>query len=82
MGGGGKFPYPKWVFSPAGGWWHNPRRWRRNTIMVGLGLAVTGMLLTDFAGSNQKVYSPPSAQRFLDNEDPKKIYYSKYGKSM
>lgn len=31
MGGGNKFHYPKWVWTPTGGWWANPRNWRRNT---------------------------------------------------
>lgn len=32
MGAGGKFPYPKEVWSPAGGWWPYPAAWRRNTV--------------------------------------------------
>lgn len=31
MGGGRRFPYPKYVWSPAGGWWANPAHWKRNT---------------------------------------------------
>uniref|UniRef100_A0A1X7UGN9 Uncharacterized protein n=1 Tax=Amphimedon queenslandica TaxID=400682 RepID=A0A1X7UGN9_AMPQE len=30
-GGTKEFPYPKYVWSPSGGWWCNPRHWRRNT---------------------------------------------------
>jgi hypothetical protein len=30
-GGGGFFPYPKYVWSPAGGWWGNTKHWRRNS---------------------------------------------------
>ena len=33
MGGGHHFEYPKWVWSPAGGWWPKPQAWKRNTIM-------------------------------------------------
>lgn len=32
QGAGKKFPYPKYVWSPAGGWWCNPRHWKRNTV--------------------------------------------------
>lgn len=31
MGGGRQFPYPKWVWSPSGGWWANPVNKYRNT---------------------------------------------------
>lgn len=31
MGGDGRYPYPKEVWSPAGGWWPFPRAWRANT---------------------------------------------------
>ncbi len=33
MGGGRKFEYPKWVWSPAGGWWPNPTNWKRNSVI-------------------------------------------------
>lgn len=33
MGGGRKFMYPHWVWSPAGGWWPSPAAWKRNTAM-------------------------------------------------
>lgn len=29
-----KFDYPKYVWSPAGGWWCNPRNWKRNTAIA------------------------------------------------
>jgi hypothetical protein len=35
MGGGRQFDYPKWVWSPAGGWWANPTHWKRNTAVYG-----------------------------------------------
>eukprot|EP01027_Heterolobosea_sp_BB2_P020601 GEZU01029399.1.p1 GENE.GEZU01029399.1~~GEZU01029399.1.p1 ORF type:complete len:101 (-),score=19.13 GEZU01029399.1:209-511(-) len=38
MGGGGRFPYPKDVWSPAGGWWSNPRHWKRNTVIATVGM--------------------------------------------
>lgn len=36
MGGGRRFHYPKWVWSPAGGWWANPENWKRNTALYGV----------------------------------------------
>ncbi|KAI0014392.1 hypothetical protein F4779DRAFT_8969 [Xylariaceae sp. FL0662B] len=31
MGGGPKVPYPKHVWSPAGGWYAQPKNWKANT---------------------------------------------------
>ncbi|QIX00382.1 hypothetical protein AMS68_005899 [Peltaster fructicola] len=37
LGGGGKVPYPKHVWSPAGGWYGQPDNWKTNTaIMLGV----------------------------------------------
>lgn len=33
MAGGHHFPYPKWVWSPAGGWWAKPKHWKRDTVI-------------------------------------------------
>ena len=34
QGGTKTFDYPKYVWSPSGGWWCNPRYWRRNTAVA------------------------------------------------
>ncbi len=34
MGAGPQMPYPKWVWSPAGGWYCNPANWKRNTAIA------------------------------------------------
>jgi hypothetical protein len=34
MGGGPRFPYPKEVWSPGGGWWPYPKAWRTNTVVA------------------------------------------------
>ena len=31
MGAGPQMPYPKWVWTPAGGWYCNPKNWKANT---------------------------------------------------
>lgn len=33
MGGGHRYPYPKWVWSPSGGWWHTPKNANRNAVI-------------------------------------------------
>ena len=36
---GGQHNFPKEVWSPAGGWWADPKNWKRNTgfALVGIG---------------------------------------------
>ncbi|KAF8876837.1 hypothetical protein BD779DRAFT_1559300 [Infundibulicybe gibba] len=34
MGGGARYPYPKYVWSPAGGWWTRPSNWKSNTAIA------------------------------------------------
>ncbi|RUP52205.1 hypothetical protein BC936DRAFT_137741 [Jimgerdemannia flammicorona] len=41
QGGVKRFAYPKEVWSPAGGWWAQPKTWKSNTVVVALGMAVT-----------------------------------------
>ncbi|KIP10805.1 hypothetical protein PHLGIDRAFT_197951 [Phlebiopsis gigantea 11061_1 CR5-6] len=42
MGGGARYPYPKEVWSPAGGWWSRPSNWKANTAVAFAGIiAVT-----------------------------------------
>ncbi|CAM9281966.1 unnamed protein product [Choristocarpus tenellus] len=41
MGGGRHFHYPKYVWSPSGGWWNNPANWRQNTVVAFLCIGVT-----------------------------------------
>ncbi|EDV22155.1 uncharacterized protein TRIADDRAFT_29334, partial [Trichoplax adhaerens] len=45
-GGGKRFPYPQYVWSPAGGWWCNPRNWKRNTALATV--AVIGICMPAF----------------------------------
>ncbi|EIN14631.1 hypothetical protein PUNSTDRAFT_81119 [Punctularia strigosozonata HHB-11173 SS5] len=39
MGGGARYPYPKHVWSPAGGWWARPSNWKTNTAITAGGIA-------------------------------------------
>ncbi|OAL03043.1 hypothetical protein IQ06DRAFT_346010 [Phaeosphaeriaceae sp. SRC1lsM3a] len=49
MGGGGKIPYPKHVWSPAGGWYAQPANWKGNTAVIGL--VLTGIVGVAFMTS-------------------------------
>ena len=53
------FPYPKWVWSPAGGYWCNPPNWARNTMICA---GVWGVVLffgCRFSSENERRYLPP-----------------------
>ncbi|OCH90167.1 hypothetical protein OBBRIDRAFT_731260, partial [Obba rivulosa] len=42
QGAGARYPYPKEVWSPAGGWWSRPSNWKSNTaISFAMILAIT-----------------------------------------
>ncbi|KAI1817452.1 hypothetical protein GGS20DRAFT_532231 [Poronia punctata] len=42
MGGGPRVPYPKHVWSPAGGWYAQPANWKRNTaVFMGVIIGIT-----------------------------------------
>ncbi|BGP39808.1 hypothetical protein JCM10449v2_003759 [Rhodotorula kratochvilovae] len=44
-GGGAQYPFPKEVWSPAGGWWSRPANWKSSTglVFLGVGLATYGV---------------------------------------
>ncbi|OMH84533.1 hypothetical protein AX774_g1938 [Zancudomyces culisetae] len=71
-------PYPKNVWSPAGGWWSQPKAWKRNSVIVGLGTTVlTGFLFYKSAQIERRTSYPtdwvPSmlwAKQFKE-DDPK-----------
>ncbi|KAK9811884.1 hypothetical protein WJX72_011786 [[Myrmecia] bisecta] len=61
MGGGGgdHFHYPKGVWSPAGGWWADPKHWRRNTaVAFGVIVAVSIPLFLKSAELEQRPIPP------------------------
>mmetsp|Transcript_18090 Transcript_18090/g.60697 ORF Transcript_18090/g.60697 Transcript_18090/m.60697 type:complete len:88 (-) Transcript_18090:44-307(-) len=38
MGGGPQIPYPKWVWTPVGGWYNNyPKNYQRNGLIMAAG---------------------------------------------
>lgn len=49
MGGGRKYHYPKWVWSPAGGWWAAPASWKRNTAIYAVAVAGICFCAVSFA---------------------------------
>lgn len=61
MSGMEQYPYPKYTWSPAGGWWAKTAHWQRKT---GLALAVMGLAITPLAlFSRQNHVKYPSEER-------------------
>ncbi|ELR18194.1 uncharacterized protein ACA1_369260 [Acanthamoeba castellanii str. Neff] len=62
MGGGPRFPFPKWVWSPAGGWWcENPPNAQRNLrIVLGLNFAIAGAVFFISAANERRLLSHPT----------------------
>ncbi|CAG8546508.1 7241_t:CDS:2 [Paraglomus occultum] len=60
MGGTRKFPYPKDVWSPAGGWWPNPYKWKSNTLIVAGGLVVFAAVTWKISADREWRHSPPN----------------------
>jgi hypothetical protein len=52
MGGGRKFPYPKYVWTPYGGWWPTPKHWQRNTAIVFTITSAMSYLVYQFGEKN------------------------------
>jgi hypothetical protein len=58
MGGGHHFEYPKWVWSPSGGWWPKPTAWKRNAGVFAFGLAMSATWLYKYATPRTVAYYP------------------------
>lgn len=35
---GGYYPFPKYVWSPSGGWWFTPKNYKTNAVILGSAL--------------------------------------------
>ncbi|KAJ5450210.1 uncharacterized protein N7458_006659 [Penicillium daleae] len=65
MGGGGKIPYPKEVWSPSGGWYGQPGNWKANTAIMGA--FIIGVSAVAFSISADREYRDkmPEPGRFF-----------------
>ena len=57
--GGGFFPYPKWVWTPAGGWYCHPVNWQHNTKILLGGWVVLGALVFNLSRGLERRLNPP-----------------------
>ncbi|KAK7464739.1 hypothetical protein VKT23_005945 [Stygiomarasmius scandens] len=62
MGGGAQYPYPKTVWSPAGGWWVRPSNWKTNTAVFSGFIALTVYGLYTFTSQREVRYVKPAKE--------------------
>ncbi|EJU01368.1 hypothetical protein DACRYDRAFT_107922 [Dacryopinax primogenitus] len=55
----GQFPYPKHVWSPAGGWWTRPKNWVTNTAVVIGGCAVISYFAFRYSAEHEHRLAAP-----------------------
>ncbi|KAG2771011.1 hypothetical protein PC129_g2262 [Phytophthora cactorum] len=68
MSGGGEYPYPKYTWSPAGGWWAKTKNWQRKTGVALVALAAVAGPIALFSSSNH-IKFPAEERRKLTEED-------------
>ncbi|RBQ68072.1 hypothetical protein FVER14953_21076 [Fusarium verticillioides] len=74
MGGGEKVPYPKHVWSPAGGWYAQPANWRANTLIAGVVMAGIVAVTWKFsAGREQWAHRPEQGQWYASRHWSKQL---------
>ena len=72
--GGANFPYPKWVWSPAGGWWCEPKNGTRNTmIMAGVWGAILYVTARFSSSNERRIMAPHDAAYPIPSQ-----YWCKY----
>ena len=60
MGAGPEMPYPKWVWTPAGGWYNRNPNWQRNTAIAGGVWLVILAVCFDFGRKHERRLKPPN----------------------
>eukprot|EP00794_Sanderia_malayensis_P008106 gene8105-8975_t len=59
MGGMKKFDYPKYVWSPCGGWWCQPRNWKRNLVIAYAVAFLACIPVVKYGLDNERRIIPP-----------------------
>ncbi|KAG2220378.1 hypothetical protein INT45_006549, partial [Circinella minor] len=54
-----RYPYPKDVWVPSGGWWSQPKTWKSNTAIAALGMVVTIGALWSVSAQKEQRYQEP-----------------------
>ncbi|KAI1503900.1 hypothetical protein F5X99DRAFT_406579 [Biscogniauxia marginata] len=72
MGGGPKVPYPKHVWSPAGGWYTQPANWKLNTVIFSGVVFGIAALAFNLSAEREFRHQMPEPHRFFPSR-----YWSK-----
>lgn len=65
MGGGAKIPYPKEVWSPAGGWYSRPANWKANTAVIGAAVLGVVAVTWSISADRERREKMPEPGRFF-----------------
>ncbi|RHZ81346.1 hypothetical protein Glove_121g58 [Diversispora epigaea] len=76
MGAVKRYPYPKEVWSPAGGWWTRPTNWKSNTVIVAAGMSVIIAVVWKISAEREWRHNKPNrwipsmiwSKQFTDGE--------------
>ncbi|KAH9063202.1 hypothetical protein EDB87DRAFT_1604543 [Lactarius vividus] len=60
MGGGARYPYPKEVWTPAGGWWTRPSNWKANTAILFAGILGVSYGVWTVSADKEYRYNEPT----------------------
>ncbi|TKA30070.1 hypothetical protein B0A50_02789 [Salinomyces thailandicus] len=63
--GGGKVPYPKHVWSPAGGWYAQPANWKANTAVMGAVMVGICLMVGSVSADREHREKMPDPDRFF-----------------
>ncbi|KAI7541503.1 hypothetical protein KC331_g8530 [Hortaea werneckii] len=63
--GGGKIPYPKHVWSPAGGWYAQPANWKQNTAVFGAVVMGICLMVGSVSADREHRDKMPDPDRFF-----------------
>ncbi|KAI7259612.1 hypothetical protein KC345_g10258 [Hortaea werneckii] len=63
--GGGKIPYPKHVWSPAGGWYAQPANWKQNTAVMGAVVVSICLMVGSVSADREHRDKMPDPDRFF-----------------
>mmetsp|Transcript_14476 Transcript_14476/g.50372 ORF Transcript_14476/g.50372 Transcript_14476/m.50372 type:complete len:88 (-) Transcript_14476:1954-2217(-) len=62
LGGDRRFHYPKYVWTPAGGWWHRPAAWKANTRVAAVVLLGVGLFVGSVSAAKERRPIPPRSR--------------------
>lgn len=57
--------YPKHVWSPAGGWYSQPKNWKANTAVMGLAVFTVAAVFFSLSADREHRYKMPEQGRFF-----------------